>query len=656
MNLLTVIPLSGGVLGSPDEEDDYVFHVGFQVDLAQKPNAILDRLNHGSYLVNYSPSPSPPTKDRKSNSLPPVVMSRDLRNLIADPAFIKSIPLSTSTTIYSSSSHDEPFSAAMNHPLHMLLLEASPDFIHVVSLKGNFLYVAPSVRRVLGYEPEHMVGKAISDFAHPKDVVPLMRELKESSAVGNGPSTTTTEDRPSSSPSSSSPSPRTVNILFRARTNLGKYVWIESRGRLHVEPGKGRKAIVLSGRARHMCTLSCEDLNSAGGLARSFLHVPAHKDKTYAPAPAESPRAQVEQDVWGMISGHRKETMTFLSVGKGVEDVLGWTADELVGRNVMDLVLDEGARSSLGNVVAGMKTYSDRPGPPSSVVVDGSTVQIVRCALRRKGSGVADVLFVLYQNQGLPESASSTVPLVYQIRLARAQTILPEPASKPVSVRRDGPSRLSFSSLAGAVPILNFSAPAVSLPPLATQPTAVSDMFEELAVSKGSSWQYELQQLRFANVRLREELAGLTLALGGGDASAGVATAAAAVGDDDEIVVDDARKEEFVLDVEVLPPAAAAAAARFSSSSSYPGDEMRRVHHRSTQRQHQEPLYADMLGGHERYRHSVSADQQQQTSLNGCYFDYSSMTSSFSHLQPPSPHDQRHQTGQYHSNQKRLRR
>lgn len=59
----------------------------------------------------------------------------------------------------------------MNHPLPLLLLQASPVFIHVLSLKGSFLYVAPSLRRVLGYVPEQMFGRGIADFANSKHVV-----------------------------------------------------------------------------------------------------------------------------------------------------------------------------------------------------------------------------------------------------------------------------------------------------------------------------------------------------------------------------------------------------------------------------------------------------------------------------------------------------
>ena len=549
INLLTVIPLPGGISDTPDEENEYAYHVGFQVDLTDQPNAILEKLRHGSYLVNYSAAHAdfakarqtqqrrqPSTvRERKANSQRPLVMSEDLVQLIRDPRFTKSIPLSTSTVIPPSSTtanQDDPRNCGANNPLHLLLLEATPDFIHVVSLKGSFLYVAPSVRRVLGYEPEDMVGKSIADYAHPDDVVPLTRELKESSATGPG-----TEGAGQSANSGSlqaaSTVPRSVNLLFRARTKMGRYVWVECRGRLHIEPGKGRKAIVLSGRAREMVALSWADVRFAGGLARGR--------QTQASAESGS---FVEQEVWGMIAGHGKETLTFLSVGKGSEDVLGWSADELIGRSVMDVILDEGTKNVLGSAVTSMRVHQPLPSQHHRLLAAasaGARVKRVQCALKKKNGSVADVWFIIYYSgraegdgaeiidagelRGEAGLSISHAPLVYQIRLVKADTLLPGLESKPAkSITISQPSALygspfsyrspnsSSSSLAGAVGPFT---PSLSLSPASTAPhnsaSLSLNIFQELGISR-SSWQYELQQLRFANVRLREELALLEIA------------------------------------------------------------------------------------------------------------------------------------------------
>jgi hypothetical protein len=47
INLVTVVPI-------PWEGTDIVYHVGFQVDLVEQPNAILRNMRDGSYTINYT--------------------------------------------------------------------------------------------------------------------------------------------------------------------------------------------------------------------------------------------------------------------------------------------------------------------------------------------------------------------------------------------------------------------------------------------------------------------------------------------------------------------------------------------------------------------------------------------------------------------------
>jgi len=439
INLVTVIPV-------PEEEGEVVYHVGFQVNLNEQPHAILEKLRDGSYVVNYaaegvagtfagqdstgkqqqqqqvSTTTTTNARDRKATAIPPVVISKELKRMLADPKFQQSLPMSHGGG-----------AEETNHLVHLVLLEAMPDFVHVVSLKGSFLYVGPSVRRVLGYEAEEMVGMSIADYAHAEDVVPLMRELKESSATGVTATTTGEQGMP-----------RSVDLLYRAKTKMGRYVWVECRGRLHVEPGKGRKAIILSGRAREMTSLTWEDVRRAGGLAK-----------------------EQEKEVWGMLGGTGPGTATFHSVGKGMENVLGWSEADMLGRAISSVLIDKAAMNLVGAFIAGMRNYQ-RVGSG-----DAARVKKLRCALRRKDGGVADVWFVIYRadpEAGERGTALSITPaaLLYQIRLADAETV-----------------------------------------PCGELPTAV-DMFDELAISRGSSWQYEMQQLRFTNQRLKDEYAALS--------------------------------------------------------------------------------------------------------------------------------------------------
>lgn len=136
--------------------------------------------------------------------------------------------------------------------------------MHVLSLKGSLLYVSPSSKRLLEYDPTELVGRTLSTICHPSDIVAVLRELKEA-----GPNTP-------------------VNIVYRVRRKNSGYVWLEATGKLHrewlnscfsyraleltsrlppaVEQGKGRKCVILVGRPREVYRMSWSDLERLGGF------------------------------------------------------------------------------------------------------------------------------------------------------------------------------------------------------------------------------------------------------------------------------------------------------------------------------------------------------------------------------------------------------
>lgn len=76
INLVTVVPI-------PWDSDEIVYHVGFQVDLVEQPNAILRNMRDGTYQVNYTvlSAPAPP-----------------LRPAATKPAAIEHVPTQTGLT------------------------------------------------------------------------------------------------------------------------------------------------------------------------------------------------------------------------------------------------------------------------------------------------------------------------------------------------------------------------------------------------------------------------------------------------------------------------------------------------------------------------------------------------------------------------------
>ncbi|KAL1742567.1 blue light receptor, partial [Schizophyllum fasciatum] len=453
INLVTVIPLRGGTGGGLDEEEEIVYHVGFQVDLTEQPNAILERLRDGSYIVNYSSAYgassaaqggnviTPTHRDRGNKPIPTLAISKDLKKLLNDQQFVSSIALSdtnTDSTPEKSAEASIP-SSDRNQPLNLILLEKTPDFVHVVSLKGSFLYVAPTVKRVLGYDASELMGKGLSDICHPADVVPLMRELKEASSIG-------TE-------SSGDPSmPRTVDLLFRAQMKTGRYVWMECRGRLHVEPGKGRKAIMLSGRAREMMECRWGRLRAGGGLAQS----------TVGPNGAQVPR-----EFWGTLASAAGGQAAFATVGGGVADVLGWDAADVLGRTVGALVCDPSSAGLVDAEVARMHAAHQAQGDDFP--------RTLALRMRTREGGEIDVRLVLYRpfaHRAVKQTVTAA-PVIFQCASADALTASGEMRHAP-----------------GA------------------------NVYEEFEIARATSWQYELQQVRYANQRLLEEIAVVEAQLG----------------------------------------------------------------------------------------------------------------------------------------------
>jgi len=213
---------------------------------------------------------------------------------------------------------------------------------------------------------------------------------------------------------------------------------VEARGRLFVEPGKGRKAIILSGRARRMPSLEWRTVAMGGGLEGS-------------------------NEFWASICAQG----TLLMVGSAVREVLGWGANDMVGNTLHAFVISDGSarlEQEIGRMAMGVNAKDPRQIWVDMVRKDGTQVGIV---------------IVLYR----PMDGSATPAiLICQIKLAH-------------------------SSSAYEPPVLGRLAHA-----------AMANVFEELETSRDSSWQYELQQLKFSNQRLQEEVTALEN--NGGTASA----------------------------------------------------------------------------------------------------------------------------------------
>ncbi|KDN50830.1 hypothetical protein K437DRAFT_221828, partial [Tilletiaria anomala UBC 951] len=286
INLVTIVPITW------DDTDTIKYLVGFQVDLVEQPGAILEKMPDGSYFVNYSSvATGVPTTIRIAGGQP---IAKDT-SAITTVESLTSAQEDAQRRLSNAQSIAEAIDGGHNDTKHWarLLLDNSHDLIYVLSLKGTFLYVSPSSDRILGFKPSELIGKSISDFIHPSDVVPVFRELKDSTSNANI--------------SAAAP----VNLLFRMRTKSSSYQWIESVGKLHLEQGKGRKVVVSSGRPRPFYH-----------LANSVMTAVA---------------ASNEPGFWFKVSLDG----LFLNVSAPVVNMLGITAHQMAGKTFKELCEQE---------------------------------------------------------------------------------------------------------------------------------------------------------------------------------------------------------------------------------------------------------------------------------------------------------------------------
>ncbi|KAJ1973223.1 hypothetical protein H4R34_005150 [Dimargaris verticillata] len=316
INLVTVVPIS--------LEGNSVTHfVGFQVDLVEQPNAILEKMKDGSYIVNYSQLSLPPY-------LSPGFMDRPIDHLLRDTVASER-PFPAMDEVFEMIGGQSDPDAVVRR-WNQMLLQHADDFIHVLSLKGVFLYCSTSIKRLLEYEPEELIGQNLSKVCHPSDLVPVLRELKDvpAQAMSNGPGT--------------------VAMVYRVRRKNSGYCWLEVHGRLHADTGKGRKCVVLSGRFRPMYQLSREAFHACGGAK--------------------------ENEFWGKLSLDG----LYLYATSACQDILGYDASEIMGTSMYQLIR------------ANRTTALTRS---LQQVSDGTTVRL-RHSIQSKGGQQVEVVTTFY--------------------------------------------------------------------------------------------------------------------------------------------------------------------------------------------------------------------------------------------------------------------
>jgi PAS domain S-box-containing protein len=63
------------------------------------------------------------------------------------------------------------------------VIQELPDFYHVLSPSGYFLFASESIKDLAGYAPEELIGRSITEMLHADDVEPFVKTFNQSIAT-----------------------------------------------------------------------------------------------------------------------------------------------------------------------------------------------------------------------------------------------------------------------------------------------------------------------------------------------------------------------------------------------------------------------------------------------------------------------------------------
>ncbi|XP_014555501.1 hypothetical protein COCVIDRAFT_102224 [Bipolaris victoriae FI3] len=448
MNLLTMIPIAWEPGGKTK------FFIGFQVDLVEQPGAMTNKNSDGSYRVNY----------QRGMSIPSYVFSDHLKPQQAEQGqTISKDEVSNVLAAYSGGGDSEMTRRIWDK----VLLENCDDVVHVLSLKGLFLYLSPASNRILEYDPSELVGTALSSVCHPSDIVPVTRELKETTSGAS------------------------VNVVFRIRRKKSGYMWFEGHGSLHTEQGKGRKCIILVGRERPVYTLSKTIVRESGGVG--------------------------DNELWTKMS----TSGMFLYVSSNVRQLLDKQPEDLVGTSIQSLMRQE-SKVNFGRILEFAR--GGRKGEVKHEMINkrGQVLQAFTTIYPGDAVEGQKPTFVVGQTRLLKYSRNSTAgrPSMYtNTKQERDSHMLggasPMPGSVAGNNGNSGNTGNNTPSTTTTNPlyVTTEESPATFAGHNGLQighqdQSLASDdnVFDELKTTRSTSWQYELRQMEKRNRYLAEEV------------------------------------------------------------------------------------------------------------------------------------------------------
>ncbi|KAK9466374.1 PAS domain-containing protein [Lipomyces arxii] len=387
VNMLTIVPVTW-------ESSNIAYFIGFQIDLGEQPQAILNSSKLGSYDMNY----------RRAIRISTPIEARPQSESVLDSIESASqiVPNSEPTLPWNQGAVEVLGALGIGDPevtdklLSKAMLINSEDLVYVVTLRGVISFCSPSSKEILEYQSQDLIGTNLSELCHPSDVVNMTRDLKE---VANNPS-------------------QDINTVFRIRRKHSGYCWLESYGRLFNEAGKARRCIVMIGRERPVYYL-----NSSAIMG------------------ASDQKGLENTDIWVKLS----PTGIILFASSSCQRLLGYKADDMFSKSIQSFSPDPAERAQITQAIGAVFNGVSR------------TEQIEHSFRSARGEHqpAVTVIYTCRQPEDLSMSRESTRPHFVLARIRIGGSSLPQPRGRrrssattvPVSVKKEFEGSNLFAEL-----------------------------------------------------------------------------------------------------------------------------------------------------------------------------------------------------------------
>ncbi|MCD1293649.1 hypothetical protein CUJ83_01400 [Methanocella sp. CWC-04] len=183
----------------------------------------------------------------------------------------------------------------MTEETFRVITENMRDVISLRDRDGKYIYISPSVKTLLGYDPEELIGKDPHYFVHPDDMGSVPKNHVEH-LFSTG---------------------KEFTITYRTRKKSGEYVWFETI----MQP-------------------IMDDKGDMVGLQTSSRDI---SDRKKAEEEIKRSKQIMEKIISSLNEGIfiiDPENRKILDVNKKGEDIFGYSRDDLVGNNLLFLNMD----------------------------------------------------------------------------------------------------------------------------------------------------------------------------------------------------------------------------------------------------------------------------------------------------------------------------